>query len=129
MTNSAVVFAITLMGLMGVTHLVRPQVWRLAISGWAQQGAPGVVLYGTLHALPGALMIALVLPVEGTAEIIVLVLGLILTIKGTVLIVLADRCSAYLLRMTAKSDAAWRAGGLIGVFLVAALLLTAWGLL
>lgn len=128
MSNLApgVALAVLLMLFTGVTHLLRPGVWRETIRVWAGQRVPGVTLYGVLHALPGGLLVALSLNDLTFAGRVALGYGLVLAVKGTGLVLLPDRAHGYLERCCERSLAAWRAPGVVGLLLAVGLAGLGW---
>ncbi|MFT5424175.1 MAG: hypothetical protein ACI89L_001968 [Phycisphaerales bacterium] len=121
--SPGVAFGVLLLTFISVTHLIRPDIWRDVIREWARQGAPGVTLYAMLHVIPGSVLVVLSMNDTTIAGRVVLVYGLILTIKGTVYVLLADRMSEYLQRWCAMSIARWRSPGVVGPVLVAGLVM------
>jgi hypothetical protein len=59
MNHPGHIFALAIFGAVGLSHTFRPRIWMDYVAWLAAQGRAGVALYASLHALPGAILIAL----------------------------------------------------------------------
>ncbi len=116
-------FVVILLLGIGVTHLLRPSIWRETILTMARSGVPGVTLYGVMHVLPGALLVALTPGASDLGSLAALSVGCTFVAKGIALILFADRADSYLVRCCEKGDGAWRLPGATGVLIAIGIVL------
>lgn len=79
--SPAAIFALALFGAVGVSHAVRPSGWKAYVTMLAESGAGGVLHYSVLHALPGAMLLALA-TTGGWSEMVLIVVGTMLIVKA-----------------------------------------------
>ena len=110
MMEPSVVLLLLLLGFAGLTHLVSPRAWRDSIHA-AASGTPGVVQYGAMNALAGAILAALSTAPGSVAEWTALLLGVAILSKGALFVLAPDRSAVYLRRVCGRSDSSWRLPG------------------
>lgn len=81
MTHPGHIFALAIFGAVGLSHTLRPQIWKDYVAWLAAQGHAGVALYASLYALHGAILLAL----AGTEDWT----GWVLTILGAAFVLKA----------------------------------------
>lgn len=120
--HSANVFAISLFTAVGLSHTLRPAVWMEYVAMMHRQGRAGVALYASLHALPGAILLALA-SAEDWITWVLRAFAAMLLIKGTLSTLFPDAALRSMSRGLTRPPAHWSIAG--GAFLLIAAL-AAW---
>ena len=110
--------------LMGLSHLLQPQIWSTFFAHLVERGTFGLVANQFLNSAPGAIIVALHQVWTGPAIILTLY-GWALLLKAVIALVVAPNVGMRSLKMSRHGDNAFRIGGvgLLGVGVACALAL------
>lgn len=117
-------FAFALFSAVGLSHTLRPAIWKAYVAHLVSQGHAGVVIYASFHALPGAMLIALAGTHDWTGVVLTLARGS-LALKATLYTLFPDRALRSMARGLDLPTAAW---SLAGAAFLSLALVAAWGL-
>lgn len=117
------IFALALFGAIGVSHTLRPAIWREYVAWLAGQHHAGVALYASLHALPGAMMLALAGTEHWTGWVLTVVGGLFV-VKAAIYCLVPEVGLRSMERGVALAVSRWSGAG---VLLLAIAAVGGWG--
>lgn len=103
--------------LMGLSHLMQPQIWTEFFARLVERGNFGLVANQFLNAAPGAIIVSLHQVWSGPA-ILLTIYGWSLLLKAVIALVAAPSLGMRSLKMSRHGDNAFRYGG-IGLLVVA----------
>ena len=89
MVQATEVFIAITAFVMGLSHLLRPQVWSDVYTALGSAGRPGAFINGAIHLIPGAIIIAGHW-VWTSPQLVLTILGCLLVAKGTVCFLLPE---------------------------------------
>lgn len=118
-------FACSLFGAVGVSHVARPRVWKDFVRAMVAMGPGGVALYAALHALPGAVVVGF----SGTAGWsgwVLFAVGAALVIKSTAYCLWPERAIKRMNAGLRLPDGYWSLAG--GLFLLIAVVAAVGGI-
>jgi len=111
--------------LMGLSHIVQPEMWRNYFTELFQQGARGIITRTFALELWPALLIVALHPVWSGPGIVLTFYGWLLLGKCTVSI-LVPKIGLQSLKLAQKGDQAFVAGGIVLIFIGSAAGLAFW---
>jgi len=113
-------FACSLFGSVGVSHVARPRVWKDYVRAMASMGLGGVALYASMHALPGAVLLAFA-GTAGWSGWMLTVMGAALVLKSMIYCLWPESALKRMDAGVRLRDAYWSvAGGLFVLVAIAA---------
>jgi hypothetical protein len=104
--------------LMGLSHLVQPQIWMAFFARLVERGEFGLVTNAMINSAPGAIIVALHQVWTGPA-ILLTIYGWALLLKAFISLVFSPALGLRSLALSRKGDGAFRAGG-VGLLVVGA---------
>jgi uncharacterized protein YjeT (DUF2065 family) len=98
--------------LMGLSHLLQPQIWSTFFAHLVERGTFGLVTNQFLNSAPGAIIVALHQVWTGPAIVLTLY-GWLLLLKAVIALVIAPSLGMRSLKMSRHGDNAFRIAGVV----------------